>query len=144
MKFDEICNYYSNSEPVSEARRGRPTKLYKATEEAPDMGFPNDSVEGRIIQFLAPKPEPLGELLTFMRDNFDEYYSKNIAKEKIRQMLLSQVLEFAGEGAGASDEREVPVIARDDEFDSDRDITDYLPPGAYDDYQQSYGGGDEY
>lgn len=141
MKFDEICNYYSNSEPISEARRGRPTKLYKPTEGAHDMGFPDDSVEGRIIQFLDEKPATADELVGFLRSNFDEYYSKNIAKEKIRQMLLSEVLEFAGEDT-SSGEREVAVIAPNDEFDSEPEITDYLPPGAIDDYQQSYGSDD--
>lgn len=147
MKFDELVDYYSGPETVKEAKRGRPKKaipLIKPSDGAFDMGFPTGSVENQIIQYVDETPATSEELVTYLRSNFDEYHSKAIAKEKIRQMLLDEILQFSSGVTGARDEEEVPALDFDTSDEFEPNLSDYLEPGAYDDYQQSSGGGNEY
>jgi hypothetical protein len=141
MMLEDFTNYYSNPEPVKEAKLGRPAKVpkrYIPSTKAFEVGFAPDSVEGAIIQFVDEQPATMEELVQFLRANYDEYHAVSICKEKIREMLLTDILDFA-EDEVSDDEKEVPELELGpDEYEPD--LHDYLEPGAFQDYERSQPG----
>ncbi len=139
MRFDELYNKLLDMPGLDEAKRGRPrakAKLYKPSEKAFDIGYTSDSVEGKILQFLEEKPATMEELVSFLRQNFDEYHSVSTCKEKIREMLLDDVLDFAADNFSNPDDEEIPAL--DPVDDDEPDLHKYIG-GALDDYQRSDG-----
>lgn len=143
MTFDELTDYYSKPEVSTEAKNPKikAPKLYVPTEKAFEVGYPQDSVEANIIQFLDEKPASIDELVAFLRQNYDDYNSVSIAKEKIREMLQDDILDFAGSATTSSDDdygSDLPEL--EVEPDSDFDIRDYMEPGALDDWEHGQSG----
>jgi hypothetical protein len=139
MKFNEIIEYYTPKLNEDMGRRGRPSaknRLLVPSEKAFDVGFPRDSVEARIIQFLDATPATSADLAEYLRSNWDEYAAYSACKEKIRQMLIDDILDYANEDEGDEEEMEIPAL--DPLEDEEPDLHKYVG-GALRDYEQSTG-----
>ena len=142
MNFDELVGYYSKPSVSTEAKKKKikAPKLYVPTEKAFEVGYPQDSVEAKIIQFLDEKPASMEELVAFLRQNYDEYNSVSIAKEKIRELLFDDILDFADETAGGEEEYGSDLPELETEPEPEFDITSYLDPCALDDWEHGQSG----
>lgn len=147
--FDNLVNNFLNEDLDENLRnldleargRGRPpaiAKKYVPSEKAFEIGYTNDSVEGRILQFLEDKPATMEELIGFLRGNFDEYHAVSACKEKIRELTLNDVLDFAPDAIGGDDDKEIPALdSHEDDEISAPDLMKHIG-GAYDEYRRSH------
>ncbi len=148
MKFDELMKYYVEDIPsqIEETpnmkQRGRPSTRNRRlvpSAKAFEIGFPDDSIDARIIQFVDNNPATTEEVCHFLRANWDDYAAHSACKEKIRQMVIDNVLSFESEDEKGFDDEEDEIPALDpygNEDENPVDLHRYVG-GALDDYERS-------